>query len=42
MKIYIFFYQFLLGLIDYLFKFIQIKMSVLKDLKLKDIIYSKA
>ena len=34
--------QVLLKLIDYFFYFIQIKMTVLKDLELKDIIYQKA
>ena len=33
--------QVLLKLIDYFFYFIQIKMTVLKDLELKDIIYQK-
>ena len=34
--------QVLLKLIDYFFYSIQIKMTVLKDLELKDIIYQKA
>ena len=33
--------QILFELIGYLFQFIQIKMEILKDLKLKDIIYQK-
>ena len=33
--------QILLELIDHLFQFIQIKMTILKDLKLKDIIQQK-
>ena len=38
----IFLNQVLLKLIDYFFYSIQIKMTVLKDLELKDIIYQKA
>ena len=34
--------QVLLKLIDYFFYFIKIKMTVLKDLELKDVIYEKA
>ena len=33
--------QILFELIGYLFQFVQIKMEILKDLKLKDIIYQK-
>ena len=38
----IFLNQVLLKLIDYFFYSIQIKMTVLKDLELKDVIYQKA
>ena len=38
----IFLNQILLELIDYLFQFIQIKMLILKDLKLKNTTYQKA
>ena len=41
MNINIFFNQILLELIYFLFWFIQIKIPVLKDLKLEDIIYQK-
>ena len=42
MNLDIFSNQILLESIDCLFYFIQIKMTMLKDLKLKDIIYQKA
>ena len=42
MNIDIFSNQILLESIDCLFLFIQIKMSILKDLKLEDVIYQKA
>ena len=38
---YIFWNQILFRLIEYLFQFIQIKMTILIDLKLKDIIFEK-
>ena len=41
MNVYIFSNQILLELIDYLFQFIQIKMTTLKDLKFEDITYQK-
>ena len=41
MNIDIFSNQNLLDSIDYLYQFIQIKITVLKDLKLEDIIYQK-
>ena len=41
MNLNIFSNQTLLELIDYLFQFIQMKMMLLKDLKLKDNIYQK-
>ena len=42
MNIDIFSNQILLELTDYLFYFMQIKMSMLKDLKFANIIYQKA
>ena len=42
MNIDIFSNQILLESIDYLLYFSQIKMKMLKDLKLKDIVYQKA
>ena len=41
MNVYIFSNQILLELIDYLFQFIQIKMTTLKDLKFEDITNQK-
>ena len=41
MNIDIFSNQNLLDSIDYLYQFIQIKITMLKDLKLEDIIYQK-
>ena len=41
MNVDIFLKQTLLELTDYLFPFIQIKMTVLRDLKIEDITYQK-